>query len=167
MTEEARPHFKLEWALGFILVGFLIAVFLFSVDVIRERVRDVKRRADINAITKALDLYYDRYNQYPASADDWHGWDLSYVRKQGTPSFLKILKDKGDLTEIIFDPVNNSSYHYRYKRFAAGEYGCSRPFYILQVNNFELSSKNIGSGVCGDFDWTKFAPNGYTVQRFE
>lgn len=164
--EQKAPH-NFEWALGFILISFLIIIFLLSFNLLRARARDMKRRADVSVLVKALDLYYDRYGRYPDSVDDWQGWDLSYKEKGGGVGFLAILKNKGDLVREVFDPINTSTHHYRYKRFVAGEFGCTRSYYILQVDNFELAAKDIGSGSCADFNWTNYAPNGFTVQTFE
>lgn len=121
----------------------------------------------METLVKALELYHGKYGNYPDSVDDSQGWDLSYDLKGNTPGFLKALKDEGFLNREVKDFINDASYHYRYKKYGAGSFGCPGSFYILQISLFEAATKNIGKGSCPDFDWAELAPNGYTIQGFE
>lgn len=150
-----------------VFIGFLVVLFLSGFDMIKAKARDMKRRADISILIKALALYHDKYGRYPNSIDDWQGWDLSISYNGGPTSFLNKLTEDGLVDRQVKDPVNDAAYHYRYQKFRAGDSGCQNSFYILQVVNFELSTKNNGRGECPELDWTKLAPNGYTVQDFD
>lgn len=118
-------------------------------------------------LIKALALYHDKYGRYPDSINDWQGWDLSIGYNGGRVEFIDKLKDDGLADREIKDPINDSAYHYRYQKLRAGDYGCENSFYILQVANFELLTKNNGRGECPELNWAKLAPNGYTAQDFD
>src|SRR6185503_6308209 len=49
------------------VIGLLASVVLVAVNNTRKKARDAKRLADIAQIEKALELYYDANNQYPAA----------------------------------------------------------------------------------------------------
>jgi len=144
-----------------------MVLFLSGFDAIKSKVRDVKRRADIKVLTKALDLYYDKYGKYPDSTNDWQGWDLSIGYNGSKAEFINKLREESLLDREIKDPINNVAYYYSYQKFKAGDYGCKNSFYILQVANFELPTENNGRGECPELNWAKLAPNGYTVQVFD
>lgn len=158
---------RLQKLVAVVFVGFMITLFLSGFDIIKAKARDIKRRADIKILTQALNLYYDKYGKYPDSTDDWDGWDLSIGYGGGNIEFIKIFKEEGFIDKEIKDPVNNDIYYYRYKKFNAGDYGCQRPFYILQATNFELSNKDNGRGECPELNWVESARNGWTAQGFD
>lgn len=160
-------YVRLQKLVVIVFIGCLIILFLTGFDTIKSKIRDVKRRADINVLVKALDLYHDKYGKYPDSIDDWQGWDLSIGYSGGKVDFINKLKDEGLIDKAVKDPINDVSYHYRYQKFQAGDYGCQNSFYILQVANFELSAKNNGKGECPEFNWAELVPNGFTVQGFD
>ena len=158
---------KMQKLVAVVFIGCLLVLFLSAFDTIKAKARDVKRRADIKILVKALDLYHDKYGQYPKSVDDWRGWDLSLAYGRGQAEFLGILNKERLIDKAMKDPINDTAYYYRYEKFKAGDYGCASPFYILQVINFELPTKNNGQGACPELDWAALAPNGYTVQGFD
>ena len=150
-----------------IFICCLIIVFFIGFDVVIAKARDMKRRADIKILVKALDLYYDEYGSYPVSINDWRGWDLTYELKGGEVGFLKILKDNKFINKMVNDPINDATYYYQYQKYAAGDYGCANSFYILQIINFELPTTNNGAGSCSGLNWVESAPNGWTAQGFD
>jgi len=150
-----------------VLIGCLVILFLSGFETVKAKVNDIKRRADIKTMVQALDLYHDKYGKYPDSAADWQGWDLSIGYQGSKPEFIKELSDNNLIDRQLKDPINNESYHYRYEKFQAGDYGCANSFYILQVINFELPTRDIGRGDCPELNWATLTPNGYTVQGFD
>jgi len=118
--------------------------------------------ADASSIVKALDYYNLQFGAYPDNTDDdGQGWD-----KTNDPTdrkFLEPLMKVGLLPNLVFDPKNDSNYYYRYQKFAAGDYGCDRPYVIFQVTSFE-EKEPTGSGRCPQINWTTLAPKGYTWQ---
>lgn len=160
-------NYRMQKLVAVVFIGCLMIIFLSGFDVIKAKARDIKRRADIKILIKALDLYHDKYGAYPDSADDWQGWDISIGYSKGEEDFLSILQKEGLIDRPVEDPTNNDLYYYRYQNFSAGEFSCQNSFYILQASNFELPTENIGRGQCPEFDWAKSAPNGYTAQDFD
>lgn len=167
MLEDKIIHVNLGRITLVVFVCCALIISFLGFDVFTAKARDVRRKADMEAVVKALELYHIKYGRYPDSAPEWQGWDLSYSLSGDEPDFLKILKDEGFFEKAPRDPSNNSSYHYRYQKYKAGSFGCDRPFYVLQVSGFELAASNIGRGGCAELNWTEFAPNGYTIQGFD
>lgn len=147
-----------------VFVACLMISFFSSFDVIKSKAMDIKRRADLKNVVKALDLYHDKYGRYPESTNEWQGWDLSIGYNGGQQNFLSVLKTEGFIDREAADPINNVFYHYRYQKYKAGDFGCPTAFYILQATNFELSTKDNGRGECPELNWVESAPNGYTAQ---
>ncbi|MFH1427123.1 MAG: hypothetical protein ABIG60_01165 [Patescibacteria group bacterium] len=150
-----------------ILIGCLIAIFISGFDTIVSKTRDVKRKADLKNLTKALNLYYDKYGFYPISDNDWRDWDLTYEFKGAELNFLKILVEENFINKMVVDPLNTPNYYYRYQKYPAGSFGCEKAFYILQLSSFELPTADIGAGACPGMNWVEIAPNGYTFQAFD
>jgi len=48
------------------ILGLLAGLILSNVSGIRERARDVARKSDLDQIKKALRIYYNDFNEYPA-----------------------------------------------------------------------------------------------------
>jgi len=167
MLLENTTYTKLRKMSFVIFFCCLVAIFFSGFDTILAKTRDIKRRADIKILTKALDLYHNEYGYYPDSANDWYGWDLTYKYKDRETGFLKIIKDKGLIDKTISDPINNANHYYRYQKYPAGSFGCEKSFYILQIISFELPTKNIGQGECPELNWVESAANGYTIQVFD
>ena len=164
---ENLTGIKLRKITFIVLICCLAAIFFSSFNLIIAKSRDVKRRADIKVLTKALDLYHDKYGRYPESDDDHQGWDLTYNPKAGEARFLNILKEEGFLDKTVADPINDATFLYRYQKYPTGSFECSQSFYTLQILNFELPTNNIGRGACPEMDWVQDAPNGYTIQAFD
>ena len=156
--------YKVQKLVALVFIGCAIILFLAGFDTIKAKVRDVKRRADVKILIKALDLYHDKYGKYPDSVDEWRGWDLSFGYNGGKANFIEQLGRERLIDRAVKDPINDAAHHYRYQKFRAGDLGCQNSFYILQAVNFELSTGNNGAGSCPEFNWGELAPNGYTAQ---
>ena len=154
---------RLRRLVAIIFIGCFMVLFLTGFDTIKSKARDIKRRADIKNLVKALDLYHDKYGKYPDSKNEWQGWDLSIGYNGGQPDFLSELRAEKLIDREAADPVNEVAYHYRYQKLQPGDYGCAIAYYILQVINFELSTKDNGRGECPELNWAELAPNGYTI----
>lgn len=60
------------------IIGLLASVVLVSLNSARSKARDTKRRADLNQVAKALELYYDTNNAYPSTGGSWWGTCATY-----------------------------------------------------------------------------------------
>ncbi len=167
-VEQKISSLKLQRIFNLTLVLFLIVLVVVSLDVVRTKVKDTKRRADIKQLQTALEMYQARFNKYPDVRDkDIAEWDSSFEPAGQPQQFLSLLEAKKVVDRVPRDPVNNKIYFYRYSKYPAGSYGCSKPFYILQIMNFEGVTDNHGSGQCPERNFAAEAPNGYTVQVFQ
>ncbi len=168
LLEQKLTSSRLQRVFTLTLVLFLMVLTLSSLDFIRERVKDTKRLADIKQLQTALALYQSQFNALPEVEDnDFNGWDTT-IEPLGQPQeFLNILSEKKIIDRIPRDPVNSQTYFYRYQKFPANSFGCDRPFYILQIINFEGNVHEHGFGACPQRNFADEAPNGYTVQVFE
>jgi general secretion pathway protein G len=117
--------------------------------------RDARRIADAHAIRNAIDQFYLDHGRWPKHEPNatYGGWDVS---QDGL--FIPELVEKGYLTEMPRDPVDDDTYHYRYFVFEAKSYGCKgeTPFFVLGIKSFETSDvaeKNIGFFKCAERNW--------------
>lgn len=53
------------------IIGILTAVVMVSTGAARQQARDVKRKADISAVSAALEIYYAQKRSYPTSNGVW------------------------------------------------------------------------------------------------
>ncbi|HEX6886375.1 MAG TPA: type II secretion system protein [Planctomycetota bacterium] len=119
--------------------------------------RDARRLADLKAVRTAIEQYrLDRGVYPPANASPAiGGWDVSF-----DGDFIPALTEEGYLDEEALDPLNDSTFHYRYYVYARSSYGCvgTQDFYVLGIRNFESSdfaAKNKGFFSCSGRDWNE------------
>ncbi|MFH1457213.1 MAG: hypothetical protein ABIF17_03840 [Patescibacteria group bacterium] len=161
-------NLRLQKVFSLVILLFLVILSILFFDYIIAKVRDQKRKADLRQIVAALDMYYDQYQEFPIVEDgDFNGWDATYEPSSDEEIFLDVLVEKNFIDHVPRDPINNSSYYYRYIRYPSGSYGCEKPFYVLQLSNFEQPEKSNGFGNCPEINFVDFAFNGYTIQKFE
>jgi len=80
------------------IIGLLAGLIISNVAGVRERARDVQRKSDLDQIKKALRMYYNDYNSYPASILTF-GDQFSV----GSMIYMKLIPK---------DPVSNQPYMY-------------------------------------------------------
>lgn len=86
---------------------------------------------DLNTIQTALELYWDKYERYPTEGHchdtsiggyQCGGWPPSFAQDYwADDSDLQNLVSEGFLSRIPVDPINNTSYYYRYEPDAVGQ----------------------------------------------
>lgn len=168
MVEQKLTSLKLQRVFNLTIILFLIVLSVISLDFIRNRVKDTKRRADIKQLQTALAVYQDRFGHFPDVTDkDFRGWDATYEPLGQPQEFLSILEEKKIIDHVPRDPINSEVFFYRYRKFPANTYGCQKPFYVLQIMNLEGNHKDHGYGSCPERNFVNEAPNGYTIQVSE
>jgi type II secretory pathway pseudopilin PulG len=55
------------------IIGLLASIVLVSLNSARSKARDAQRKANLNQIAKALELYYGANNSYPNTGGSWSG----------------------------------------------------------------------------------------------
>lgn len=152
-----------------LLVVIMVTLLVSSMIYLNKRwsrIRDIRRQADAKSIVKALQFYYNLFDEFPENLDnDGKGWD----RSNDLPdrSFLEPLVSFGLLNGEPFDPKNDENFYYRYQRFPRSSFGCPRPFSVFQVMLYETEGFEVGKGSCEKVDFTEMAPEGYTWHEFE
>ena len=168
IIEQKLSGLKLQRIFNLTIILFLIVLSVISLDFIRDKVKDTKRKADIKQIQTALAIYQSKFDVFPNVEDkDFRGWDATFEPLGQPQEFLNILEQEKIIDQIPRDPVNSDIYYYRYQKFPPNSFGCKNSFYILQIMNFEGDVKNHGFGSCSERDFVNEAPNGYTIQVFE
>ena len=163
---------------GFTLIELIVVISILAIlsGVLVPRVkdhmqaaRDARRLSDVKTIRNAIEQYYWDKGEYPPAntSNSYGGWDVSH-----DGDFISALVDGGYLEEPPADPINDSTYHYRYYVYANGSYGCdgSSKFYVLGIRTFETSefaAKNRGFFRCANRDWNNefaYVTGGGTTQ---
>ncbi|MDD4289990.1 MAG: hypothetical protein PHH83_01795 [Patescibacteria group bacterium] len=130
-----------------------------------KKIRDAVRLESLKQIKMLIELYRLEFDGLPENQTK-DEWDRSFNLIDQSNTLFQNLKQIFFESNIA-DPANDNNFHYRYHKFQKGEYGCDKTFAIFQVTSFENEIKNIGSGSCPHRDFTKEAPNGFTIQWFE
>lgn len=168
MVEQKLTSLKLQRIFNLSIILFLIVLTAISLDFVRYKVKDTKRKADVKQIQTALAIYQSNFNTLlEVEDDDFLGWDATFEPLGQPQEFLNTLEKEKIIDRVSRDPVNSDIYFYRYQKFPAHSFGCEKPFYILQIINFEGNVDNHGWGSCPERNFVDEAPNGYTIQVFE
>lgn len=88
------------------LIGLLVGISLFAMGGARESARDGSRKADLEAVRSALELYRADCDEYPASGSVTFGGQLQGDGGTGCPS-TNIYMD-----EVPQDPLSGRNYYY-------------------------------------------------------
>lgn len=123
------------------LVGILMAISLTAFYSTRKSARDAKRKADLEQIRSALEMYRSDVGAYPthtASPNNWfYGNSIFYTRGITTDTYLSVAPS---------DPVFTNRYYYNSS--SANFYNlCS----VLELSTTSLTPipTPIGCGSCG------------------
>jgi len=138
------------------VIGLLTSIVLVSMNNVRAKARDAKRKQEISQIMKALELYYFDNGQYPLSGGAVSpngGWSNS-----GDSSWNALITALGPYISLPKDPTNNTTgtwagggaYSYDYY---SRNYGCSQQWYMLV---YKLERPDIASPGIRACDGTNF-----------
>jgi prepilin-type N-terminal cleavage/methylation domain-containing protein len=95
------------------IIGLLSATVAFAITTVRARARDAKRAADIDQLSKGLDLYNNQTGGYPVSA--------SPVCIDGNDAVTTLLTNANIITTPFKDPLYTDTTNcYRYVSDATG-----------------------------------------------
>ncbi len=133
------------------IIGVISGVVLVSMQGVREKARDARRVSDMNAIIKAIHLYYDKTGQFPQAVNSCcqTGWAQGPCEDNNI-NFLPDLSSSGIMTYVPVDPVGKpptygptECYGYQYAYFAPSYCGANWSrggFFVLGVRDMETSS---------------------------
>lgn len=63
----------LELLIVFAIIGLISSIILVSMNVVKAKARDAKRKTDLRKMQAALELYYEDFGHYPITNDQWRG----------------------------------------------------------------------------------------------
>lgn len=137
------------------IIGLLSSVVLTSLNSARGRARDARRISEIRQLQSALEVYYSKYNSYPALAaggrreNSCFGIEVGGANYTSVPagqwgSALNVLVTEGFYSALPRDPENSSvstSYPYKCYQYvtpaSAGTYGSC---HNIQTGQYEAAS---------------------------
>jgi prepilin-type N-terminal cleavage/methylation domain-containing protein len=100
INSQKKAFTLIELLVVVAIIGILGSLAAISLQSARSRARDAKRVSDIKQIQIALELYYNDYNEYPASIAN----SISY----GDNIFMLIVPSAPTPADGDCDDVNNS-----------------------------------------------------------
>lgn len=139
------------------IIGLLSSTILVSMQGIRAKARDVRRKQEIIQIRKALELYYFDHGEYPLSggaSSPNSGWSSS-----ADSSWNSLKSELSDYIQLPIDPINDTngwagggSYSYAYY---SRNYGCSQQWYMIvyKLENPDIESPGVTACNGSHFDY--------------
>lgn len=168
------------------IIGLMSSVVLSAISSARVKARDTQRIRDLQEISKAVELYYDKYGYYPLRTGTGIFGAVSTAGSANWASLETTLKTEGFLSALSRDPTNTGSvmttgYAYRYQVNAAGTaydiltrlesdhpIRCGRTPVNANVtfNTFTTAGSSLcpNSGIPATYNYDEFYLRGSTVQ---
>ncbi|MFT7669167.1 MAG: prepilin-type N-terminal cleavage/methylation domain-containing protein [Planctomycetota bacterium] len=119
------------------------------------KTRDARRIADMQAVLEAIQLFHADKGRWPVADANagFSNWDVSH-----DGGFISELQQTGYLLDRVSDPRSGDSYHYRYKVYPQGSFGCKgySSFFVLGIREFETDayeSTSTGFFNCSGRNW--------------
>lgn len=124
LSDSKFGYTLIELLVVIAIIGFLVSAAIYSANRARIKSRDTKRMADINALAKALKVYYDENKKYPGNFNTWYTNNLCIG---GGSPFFSTLGLGNYIKPLPEDPNNNNAgvlpygcYWYAPRKFNAG-----------------------------------------------
>lgn len=146
---------------GFTLVELLVIIAIIAIlsvigvtvfSGVQKNARDAKRRADLDSIRLALEIYKSVNGRYPSPTNSVgrSGWGDSDLNPA---DYMQNMSSSFAGGSLPVDPINNSTNYYSYYRYAPGDYGCGNSyFYVVGIRKFE-GSPRVSGWKCSGRDW--------------
>ena len=163
---KTRGFTLIELLVVIAIIGLLSSIVLASLNEARKKGRDARRISDIRQINKALQMYYDDngYLKSPAEygENSFSSWDLSNSDDDSDGIyFLDYLVDEGYMSSVPVDPINDSTYYYRYYYWTwdPSYATCDLNWYVVGAQKLETMTMPgngmacISSGVPGSIQY--------------
>jgi len=121
-NNDSRGFTLIELLIVIAIIGILSATVLVSLNSAREKGRDARRQSDLKSIQTALELYYFDNGKYPAEAacdssigSGSGGCTIMTGNDWSQTSGIWVALVPKYIPTLPVDPINNTTYHYRYE----------------------------------------------------
>ncbi len=162
------------------IIGLLASVVLVSLNATRTKSRDLKRKADLSQLQKALELYYDKYGAYPSTSGSWWSTCNAWAGNKTTsgangwipnvaPEFVSQLPldpKRGSSTGALTGPTganDTSQYCYIYNSngidYKVATHCATETGAVPAGADF---NKGTGGWSCGDYHFGVYTPGAVT-----
>ena len=153
------------------IMGILASVSYIGIQEVRKTIRDNKRRADLNEVARALELFKADYGMYPPNnylsasytdADkslmpflkDGGNVQMVYPAQGGGINYSSIAVPGGYTKDLIKDPINQvdsgyNGYMYAYYGAAWSDYSAIGD---IDPSDFPIDCPNLDDGTCPDWE---------------
>lgn len=157
MQQRQKGFTIVELLIVIVVIAILAAIVIVAYNGVQNQASDSRRLHDAQEIQSAVEAYKVANGAFPPitpANQEPLGYEASYV----TGSFLNTIKTNGIVKQIPVDPINNSTYYYRYYVYTAGQYGCPAnrgDYYIIEIVKFQSKTgQGLGPGFsCSGRDW--------------
>jgi len=147
------------------IISIILCIATFATTFIlrvQKKTRDSERITILINLQKAIDLYYDNFNNWPKGDNDGMGWDEGF-HSTSDRRFIQPLVDRKYLPVTAHDPKFYGGKSIKYAVFEPGYAGCPKEkgsFYVLGITELEADTRpptdNTGSGfACPQRDFSK------------
>jgi general secretion pathway protein G len=106
IRESCKGFTLIELLVTIAIIGILSGIAIFGLQGVREQARDAKRKADLESIRSALEIYRGDCNSYPATGRVTSGSQLVGVGGVGCNNNVY-------MQSVPTDPQTGRSYGYR------------------------------------------------------
>jgi len=142
----------LELVVVMMIIGVLAAVLLVNFQAARTRSRDAARKADLRQIKSALQIYYNDYQQFPASslAGEIDGCGASGT---STCAWGGSFTAGGTqyMNSIPVDPINSGTYVFTYEQTSVDSYTLTAILENASDEDLAKTQARCGSGTGNEY----------------
>ena len=143
------------------IIALISSILLVALNNARVLARDVVRKADLNQLATALELFYDTYGLYPCGDSDWFGRmtdsSLSLPFIDGVGGIPVATCSQPPYTGLYHDVLIGENWHKDPiniigRNFYSYEVSNDRQEYLIYVNlEKDLAAMSKDGGICKNF----------------
>lgn len=137
----------IELMVAITIIGILAALSYVGYQGTKKSARDAKRKADMEAIRSALEMYKADYGNYPAMQNPCSSWERSYCSETGENAnfLIALVSPTPYISQVPKDPINTSEGQaYLYRTTSS----CANVGYCLMYNPEAFGAVDVDPNDC-------------------